>query len=80
MGKKHSQILLSFLKAVLEEKIDTRRLFYNDVDKLMKDYYSLRKIVRKYDLPIGVSKLEMDIWLSHLTHKDVEEFKKKRGG
>jgi hypothetical protein len=80
MVKKHSQILLSFLKEVLEKKIDTRRFFYDDADKLMKDYYSLRNIVKRHDLPIEVSKLEMEIWLTHLTHKDIEDFKKKKKG
>jgi hypothetical protein len=78
MEKKHSQILLNFLKELLEEQIEMRRLSYSDIDKMMRDYNSLRKIVRKYELPIKVSmsKKDIEIWLFHWTKKDEGDAKK----
>lgn len=79
MSKKHSKILLDFLRKLLEEQIEMSFCCaYEDAGMMMRDYHSLRKIVVEYELPIKVSfsKKDMGIWLFHWTRKDEEDSKK----
>jgi len=79
MGKKHAEMLLDFLRSMLEEDVEMSVRSYDDTDRMIKDFYSLRKLVGKWALPIKVSasKKTMDITFYHWTQKDEEDAKRE---
>jgi len=79
MTKRHSKILLDFLEAILEEGVEVQSIPFEDEDRMMRDFYSLKEIINKFELPIRVfySKKEKNLVLFHWTKEAIEEAKKE---